>query len=542
MHGSIGPWARVLQMLANVPTSTITASMPKRRQTSTTSGRPSKTRPHKRARFSSDPPASIDPKPSTDPFSRLPLNLIANIVRDLNPLDILIHQRVCKSWRVVLASEYIYTLSLRQQFPYSAEAARVWELHLGGEQYPSASVEAYRAAAYRHSRRQLARPVQVKRYNCKNGQSGTLRKAWTIGDGWLVFNEVEARSKKNRLGVQRLGEATAGRRWIKFPYALAMDLALGGGFLRVYLTVDIPQPNKPIRVYKEIRVYDIQTLSLVWTHRLPLGINADLTQNIDKDHTAYIVQSPEQNPPTLGETRQYDLHILSVPTGEDTIIPIMIPGGETPVTSFLTPTTIAVSTADELLFFSTTTGALLESLPLPHFLPTPERFAQRATDRGYRWTNGRSLPPPPGHLKYRYSASANTLHVTNKQKAWTIAIERGRISVQPETTRAVMEPDGYPLLLHDGEGTGMELRTQTDREPYENNCVWSLYLDVLNCAGERRRVLIVDEKAGRDAMRERFDMDRINGGLCDERWVVVGYVSRNEGGWMAIDFGLDEGV
>lgn len=96
------------------------------------------------------PPCRARPAASNDPLAKLSLELASEIVCYLNPADVVALQRVSKQWRVVLASEYIYTLALRAHFPGCEETRRVWELHEGGrEMYPEEAVDGYRNAARR---------------------------------------------------------------------------------------------------------------------------------------------------------------------------------------------------------------------------------------------------------------------------------------------------------------------------------------------------------------------------------------------------------
>ena len=75
--------------------------------------------------------------------------MVAQLLPYLDPLEILTLQRVAKQWRMVLASEYVYTEALHAHFRGTEEEMRVWELHEGGEKWPEEAVEGFLDAAKR---------------------------------------------------------------------------------------------------------------------------------------------------------------------------------------------------------------------------------------------------------------------------------------------------------------------------------------------------------------------------------------------------------
>ena len=135
MPDPLAPWARFLTRLDGVYHSS-----------SGRTYRPSKLR---------EPLPPPKPEPSeTDPFHRLPATVLADIVRYIEPIDVVRSQRVSRKWKSWLASEYIATLALKAHFPESEETERCWRLHRmdveeGGEEYPEVSVTAYRRIARR---------------------------------------------------------------------------------------------------------------------------------------------------------------------------------------------------------------------------------------------------------------------------------------------------------------------------------------------------------------------------------------------------------
>lgn len=224
MDRSIAPWSRVLQRLDGVPTEVVEASVPKP--------------PRKRIRFADSPESPAHPlRPrrakaaaknalrKTDPYDVLPAQLVRDIVAYLHPLDLVRHQRVCKNWRSLLASEYMYTVGLRMHFPFSPEAAHVWRLHAAGERFPAAAVDAYRAAAFRATRRAVDSWTLRPCVGATHWQPSALRA------GWFVYAENVSSEDSNRIGVMRLGPHAAGSRYIpvgKFVVALELGSIAGG--------------------------------------------------------------------------------------------------------------------------------------------------------------------------------------------------------------------------------------------------------------------------------------------------------------------------
>ncbi|KAI5789009.1 hypothetical protein EDC01DRAFT_775442 [Geopyxis carbonaria] len=171
-HYSIAPWARTLARLDGVHESsqkqTLAMPRPSRRRTP-----PPTTPANSESRKSPSPPPSLtrtrtsrppssavttsslhlaritQPQPTrpTDPLRILPLHIVATILEHTAPTDVIALQRVSKTWRGILASEYIHTLALRWHFAHTAAAARVWRIHRSpqGERFPAAAVPAFRA-------------------------------------------------------------------------------------------------------------------------------------------------------------------------------------------------------------------------------------------------------------------------------------------------------------------------------------------------------------------------------------------------------------
>jgi len=546
---SIGPWSRVLVRLDAVPTSTIVASLPKNRKrgvmstpdngngvpaaSSPTAG---SSRPQKRIRSGGATAAAssarllqltqAQPSATRDPFALLPLHVLAEIVKHLNPLDVVVHQRVAKAWRVILASEYIYTLALRFHFPFSSEAREVWRLHRAGERFPEAAVAGYRAAAARYTRR----PREIETVECV----GTGLGRWIATDGWLVFDEGLRRRQESRIGVQKLGGGEAGRGWIVIGTNTVQDLAVGGGFLRVLLGPGGPGDSDPDAGTGSwlLRLYDLRGLSVIW--EVPVPEHVDVTQNMSESHTGYIVYG--RRTATEGGTMSF--HLLSLATGGATTVLEGIECGPWAArSSYLTPNSeiLAVGTSDNIRLFSIPSGGtLLATVPIPSPCrkPPPEDAATG-----------------PPRLHFHFSEVTRTLsiiddHDGSNARAW-------RIHVRSAADVQLRETINYRSHAIDASRGGADIEARQLFGPHgdcivlsplrkglEIDAVW--YDGAAECA--RRRVHPPQEEEP-DAMemepRRRVPGMWLEAAVRDERWVVVrgSDVATDSRVWVAVDFG-----
>ena len=93
---------------------------------------------------------------STDPFSYLDSDSIAHIIPHVDPLDIIVLQRVSRAWRELLNSEWIARHALVTHFPYSSETAGFRE---GGARGVTLD---FRRCVYRYHTRRLGLPTSVR--------------------------------------------------------------------------------------------------------------------------------------------------------------------------------------------------------------------------------------------------------------------------------------------------------------------------------------------------------------------------------------------
>jgi len=546
---SIGPWSRVLVRLNAVSTDTIMASLPKDRKRGLTTPENSNraaanspssasTRPQKRIRSGGATASSArllqltqaQPSSTRDPFVLLPLHVLSDIVEYLSPLDVIVHQRVSKSWRVILASEYIYTLALRFHFPFSPEAKRAWRLHRGGERFPEAAVGGYRAAAARYTRR----PRQISTIRC--GGMGGGR--WVAADGWLAFDEGYL-GRDNRIGVQKLGVGAAGRGWIKIGMTRVQDLAIGGGFLRGLFMLSPEDPDDGYDTGPWVmRLYDLKDLSLVWEVSVPQHV--EVTQNMSDSHTGYIAYDKKATMDGAYPGGTMDFHLLSLATGEATLV---LKGIECRLSgtrsSYLTPNCeiLAVGTHDNIYLFSIPSGGtLLSTIPNPYRSPPPLDF---------------SADPP--RLQFDFSEVTNALSIIDDYdihdaKSWKIHI---RSATDVELREAI---NYHSCPIDEVYGFDPPQATQLFG-PHGDSIVLfpfkeGLEIEALCYDGAvdytRRKVHPQEEEGVMELEpRRRIPGMWLKGAVRDERWVVIKGSDamadpwENRVSWTVVDFGTD---
>ncbi|KAF8253931.1 hypothetical protein K440DRAFT_618460 [Wilcoxina mikolae CBS 423.85] len=430
------------------------------------------------------------PSTTTDPFSLLSLHIVSEIIHYLHPLDIIAHQRVSKAWRVILASEYIYTISLRAHFPFSPEAGKVWKLHRSGERFPAAAVEAYRSAAYRSSRK------AVSSSTLRPQKSGGGNGLWALQGGWFVFLEAMHMHEKNRVGVQRLGESAGGRRWINFGKVTVRDLAVGSGCLRV-----------TGQGWTEL--YELRRLSRRWRIQVP---REAVLLNIADDVTGYVTSE--------------ELHLISLETGE-TIKKIALDLPTTTMWCYITPSgdfvIIAIAGEPGVRVYSTS-GLPAKTITIPGTLQKPT---------------------------IRFSSVTNTLHVSGDSTAWRIAIKDwsvvetisyplGRWHGEAVAGVELLFPSDTSLGVYIARQRGLEVGvTEHSLHNDQGRAVMKMHESSHRSVGllsGDRRVRTGDDGNGLWIVNEV----RCDDG--DERWVVVR--GRDDKGpmWVVMDFGSDVGV
>ncbi|KAA8913772.1 hypothetical protein FN846DRAFT_928574 [Sphaerosporella brunnea] len=530
MHFSIGPWSRVLQRLDAIPTEIVMASVPRSRKralqstpegTQPPSDASEFSPPTKRMRFTkrsakTTAAASVrlhqmtHPKPSTttDPFEFLPTHIVADVLRYISPLEVIRNQRVSKAWRVVLASEYIYTLALRWHFPFSSEAENVWKLHHGGERYPAAAVDGYRAATARYSR--IPKDVKTWRTTPASREADMI---WTLGEGRLVFCDTLDEDKR-RIGVQGMEEGSGTTKWIDLGNVSVMDLTVGGGLLRVYYRRNgggSSGRSGAERPGSWMRLYDFSDLSLKWKTQVEDG--AVMVQNMTEAYASY-----------LSVNEAYNLHLLSSSTGEQIKLPSSIhaPSVSTPpLSSFLTPNNsfLVLHTDDsQLRIFSTETGDLATSIPV------------RAANHD--------------SIRYHFCEATETLAVTDgiDSTAWMISFRDNKVNLRETlnhtastvplrlntaTPKAVLSPEGHNFAVYiEGEKAMMDIALPSSE----------------GVATSKRAVELLESPRGKLEEGSVTTSLSVREFRCEERWVVVRFLDGDGTLWVAVDFAADLGL
>lgn len=390
---------------------------------------------------------------------------------------------------MILASEYIYTISLRAHFPFSTEAERVWKLHRSGERFPAAAVEAYRSVAYRSSRK----TVLSSTLRARGGGWGL----WALQDGWFVFAEGIHWQEKNRIGVQRLGEGAGGRRWITIGKVIVHDLEVGGGCLRV-------------TGEGWMELYDLCQLSRRW--RIQVPVEAVLL-NVADAVTGYVTTE--------------ELHLVSLATGEATK-KIVVDRPGTPTWCYITPSGdfVVIAGTNELgVLVYSTSGLPTRTIPIPSSLPKP---------------------------KIRFSSVTNTLHISGNSTAWSIAIKDwsvvettsyppGKWYGEAVVGVELLFPSETSLGVHISGEKGLEvgITEHSSHKGQADNTVTKMHVSshrsVVLSTGDRK-IRTGDDGNGLLIVNEA----RCDDG--DERWVVAR--GRDDKGpvWVVMDFGCDVGV
>jgi hypothetical protein len=570
MHFSIGPWSRVLQRLDAVPTATIMASIPgsSRKRALEEAATPENTQPPteedggrfspptKRARFhnrrTTETTAAASarllqmtqPKPSTtaDPFEFLPTHVVAEISQYLSPLEIVRNQRVSKAWRVVLASEYIYTLALRWHFPFSSEAANVWKLHHGGERYPAAAVDGYRAAAARYSR--LPRGVRTFRIGAASDDQARewdrQDRVWAMGEGWLVMCDGVVGGDK-KIGVHRLSDRMEDVKWIDLGSVTVLDLAVGAGRLRVHYRWNEGRSPEVERDGAWVRMYDLSDLSLKWKREV--DDNSVMVGNMTATCTSYLTKT---------EAGARNLHILSQSTGEQiksASIPEMT-SPKPPLTSFLTPDNkfLAALIDDYTRIFSTETGELVT------FMPT------RVWDRSQRiqidFANPRhdSVLRDSNHqpIRYHFNEATNTLAVTDgvESKVWLVSFcgnkLKGRDFIDcpysSKQSKTVLSPEGHKFSLYidvdDAAKLWMVINSPLDSRVVGAANPMKMEEEIRKSwKGDyfvERDVKLMESKSPKCSETEWFSVRDF---LCDEKLLVARCLDGEGTVWVVVDLG-----
>jgi hypothetical protein len=520
MHFSIGPWSRVLRRMDAIPTQTVVASIPRTRKralqaTPENTQPPEVSPPMKRTRFNHRATETAaasarllqmtQPKPSTttDPFELLPTHILADILQHLSPLEVISNQRVSKAWRVVLASEYIYTLALRWHFPFSSETQSVWKLHNSGERYPAAAVDGYRAAAARYSR--VPRDVKTFR-TAPAGYEGNL--IWTMERERLVFCE-DLRGGDKRIGIRSMSDGPGTIDWINLGRVEVVDLTTGGGLLRVYYRWNERQhcgPSDVERCGTWMRLYDLSDLSLKWKRQMTDVVA--MVGNMTETCTSYL---------TMTGAGFYGLHLLSLSTGEQMkslSITASLPP-KLPLSSFLTPNNdfvVTLTDDSQLRIFSTETGVLVTSIPI-HAGNHPA-------------------------IRYHFSEATNTLSVTDEVSStvWMVSFRDNDVKLRDTVQYTLPFPrfdssTGNLTAVISPEGKSFGVYVDVER----------LKMDVVSHSGDET----TSSKRTVDLMEALRMEGYITGQLalqgfqCDERWAVARCLDGNGTVWVVVDFGTD---
>ncbi|KAF8253072.1 hypothetical protein K440DRAFT_657604 [Wilcoxina mikolae CBS 423.85] len=101
---------------------------------------------------------------STDPFARLDGDAVAYIIELLHPLDVILLQRVSRSWKLLLSSDWTSRIALIHHFPCSPEAIAFKKSQGSStdEEEPTISaVQSFRRCVYRSHTRKMGCPTSV---------------------------------------------------------------------------------------------------------------------------------------------------------------------------------------------------------------------------------------------------------------------------------------------------------------------------------------------------------------------------------------------
>lgn len=96
-----------------------------------------------------------------DPFSRLGDFEIAHLVEFLDPIDIILLQRVSKLWRGVLNSSYVSRIALLHHFPYVSQSRDLRDSHSMGRVPVGDVTLLWRRVVYQYHTRRMGQPTRM---------------------------------------------------------------------------------------------------------------------------------------------------------------------------------------------------------------------------------------------------------------------------------------------------------------------------------------------------------------------------------------------
>lgn len=144
-------------------------------------------------------PPLIETIPDMDPFSRLGEFEIAHLVEFLEPIDIIRLQRVSKSWRSMLNSDYLSRIGLLHHFPNVSQSRELRDSHLvlgSKEPVPVDAVLLWRRVVYQYHTRRMGQPTRMHQVLLDFADPYL---EWDVAEGYAAWISNEREDKVLRV-------------------------------------------------------------------------------------------------------------------------------------------------------------------------------------------------------------------------------------------------------------------------------------------------------------------------------------------------------
>lgn len=122
-----------------------------------------------------------------DPFSRLGEFEIAHLVEFLGPIDIIRLQRVSKSWRSMLNSDYVSRIALLHHFPHVSQSQELRDSHSPPDSREPVAIDArllWRRVVYQYHTRRMGQPTRMHQVLLDFTDSSL---EWDVAEGYAAW-------------------------------------------------------------------------------------------------------------------------------------------------------------------------------------------------------------------------------------------------------------------------------------------------------------------------------------------------------------------